>query len=279
MNERWDCLEDLKQFLEWQKLCGSTEWLVEDALQWERKFTRQEVTAPERNTGYSEAEELRSPSFAKPKPEPVVKTVEPRRRETRELSNTWANVLKNRPPTLEPADLSKEGGIKKIKEHHKKHCSHKKPCLIGGGRPNNPVLILEGHVDGLTLEGRTVLKSIREKVLNLEQNQIYWLPYPMREGCGLCPNLFQSTLQCISPKIVLIMGQSLKDKLNILPSPTQGTGTAEFGTEIQLSTVQWSIPGIWTYHPTRLADANTNIKMECMNHLATFKRLLKSNGI
>ena len=150
---------------------------------------------------------------------------------------------------------------------------------MGGGRPRNPVLILEGHEKGLSNQGKETLSIIRSKVLKLGQNQIYWLPYPINAGCGLCGNLFSATLECLNPKVVLIMGVELQHRIPMLVSEKSRTQQLELGAEIQLVTNKWTIPGVWTFHPNDLANAPQEIKQASMRHFTHFARLMRQKGI
>lgn len=273
MDNRWDCLEDVRQFLEWQKLCGTDVWMVENDQAWNPKKFVSKLPKAQFNKISERAVPQKQAHTIEPLRRKVVKeTARFEEKPTEALSGKWGKVIKKRAPKIDFTILNEQTGIKRIQAHQRTYCEERKPCSLGGGRPKNPVLILEGHPDGLSDQGKKVLSIIREEVLKLGQNQIYWLPYPMKPGCGLCSNLFAATLECISPKVVLVMGEGLKHRIPMSASERSVSPNIELGGEIQLVTNKWTIPGIWTYHPNDLANAPVEQKKEGMKHFELFVR-------
>ena len=324
VDSRWEILEELRHFLEWQKLCGTDVWLVEDEDAWKpEKFKASNITeiseisgisgisgisdtasssshhfsqtSQDRRKQKSSSNQHEQSRYLPPqviKEKSIEETAKVHTKPDEDLSGKWGLMLEKRPPKIDPTILDEQNGIKNIKNHQQKYCKAKNPCVLGGGRPRNPVLILEGHPEGLSTKGRETLSIIRSKVLNLQQNQIYWLPYPMNvgnnvgniektkdKGCGLCANLFSATLECISPKVVLVMGTDLKHRVPMSPAENSSDLELVLGSEIQLITSKGSIPGIWTFHPNDLADAPFDIKQASMRHLSLFSRLMRQKNI
>jgi hypothetical protein len=279
VDNRWDCLEDVRHFLEWQKMCGTDVWMVENDQAWNpARFVSQlpkaQFKKPESSTPQKQAKEM-EPLRRKV----VEETARIEEKPVESLGGGWGKVIKDRTPKIDFTILDEQSGIKRIQAHQRKYCEEQKPCALGGGRPKNPVLILEGHPDGLSDQGKKVLSIIRADVLKLAQNQIYWLPYPMKVGCGLCSNLFAAALECISPKVVLVMGEGLRHRLPMSASERSLSPNIEIGAEIQLVTNKWTIPGIWTQHPNDLAIASIEKKQEGMKHFSQFARLMRQKGV
>ena len=109
---------------------------------------------------------------------------------------------------------------------------------------------------------------------------MYWLPFPVKgtgaetspqkPSCSLCPHLFKASLECLSPQIVLIMGEDMQQKVSM----RDATGSAKMGVEMEIHTNKWTVPTLWTHHPTDMVG-DVHLKKECMTHLKTFKRMLR----
>jgi hypothetical protein len=273
LTEREELLIGLRSFLEWQKECGTSVWPVDDWSRWEGLLANVKRQRSNKKTSLTNEKSSRqslkqTKEIQKPKPSKL--------KPTENLGGQWGKLLDATPPSVDLTSLSNdENGLKKIKLHQKKHCSVEKPCSLGAGAPQNPVLLLEGHPQGLTEPAREMLGKIIEKVLCVSRSKLYWLPYPMKEGCGLCSNLFLATSECISPKVVLLMGRHLEGKVRM---SSYKKGAVQLGNRINLRTSKGDVPGVWTHHPTDLLE-NQNDKVECFGHLRDFVELMRRSGI
>jgi uracil-DNA glycosylase family 4 len=145
---------------------------------------------------------------------------------------------------------------------------------LGGGQFDCPVLIIEGHKEGLVPEALKMLRNMRENVLRIGQDQMRWLPYPIEEGCGLCVNLFSASLACATPKLVLIMGRELEGKIKM--KPYKANSIVKIGERVLIQTSRGEIPGLWTYHPTQMLQ-EPNLKVKCFSHLQDFSTMIRRN--
>ena len=101
--------------------------------------------------------------------------------------------------------------------------------------------------------------------------QMYWLPHLHgRTTCTVCPTLFKASLECLSPQIVLIMGEDMRQKVSM----RNASGQVQMGIEMEIHTNKWTVPALWTHHPTDMVG-DVRLKKECMTHLKTFKRMLR----
>ncbi len=290
---RKELLEDLKQWLEWQATCGGEVWPVEDISIWSQRLPK--IRNPRSTStalpGFLQRSTKPTPTKSKPsnpsgflqkgsaesdtKSEPIPK----KKRAKRQLGSAFTQFLEKRAPTIDISKLNEQTGLKAIKEHQRQHCSGAKKCAIGGGRPRNPVLVIEGHKSGLTASAKESLGKIMDNVLNIPRNKMYWLPYPVQQqktagDCNLCPHLFKASLECLAPQIVLIMGGELEQKIS-MRAPK---GPLQMGIEIEMQTNKWTLPALWTHHPADMIG-NTQLKRECMTHLKEFKRMLRKTSL
>ena len=90
----------------------------------------------------------------------------------RALAAAFTSFLQARPPSIDFAQLDEKTGLKTVKEHQRQHCGADKPCLIGGGRPANPVLVIEGHSRGLTQAAKESLGKIMDNVEHTEKQDV-----------------------------------------------------------------------------------------------------------
>ena len=275
MDERKELLADVRAFLEWQRDCGTEVWKVEDFSCWKVRPTSRPQTSESSAQMYA----LPSPTpnakqnlSQRPAEEPKPVSIE---KPTTPLQGKWGKVLDQVPQRFDLTSLSDDvEGLKKIKLHQNQHCNKTPSCSIGAGRAKNPVLILEGHPKGLTQDAKVMLGKMVDKVLKIERSQMFWLPYPMGSICGSCSNLFVPTLECISPKVVLLMGAQLEGKVTLSPYRKD---EVRFGNRVRLNLNKGSIPGVWTHHPTDLMN-NPNYKQERFSHLRLFVDIIRRYG-
>ena len=306
---RKELLEDLLQWLEWQASCGGEVLPVENIELWNQKLPkslrppsrgRRSSTNPQSGFLKSASNKIPSPlgrnraraqSKSQVDFEPRLnkelntelndglsspETVQPKTSRTskkpkRALAAAFTSFLQARPPSIDFSQLDEKTGLKTIKEHQRQYCSADKLCSIGGGRPGNPVLVIEGHSRGLTLEAKESLGKIMDNVLNIPRNKMYWLPYLLGPTkCHVCPTLFKASLECLSPQVVLIMGGDMQQKVSM----RNASGQIQMGIEMEIHTNKWTVPTLWTHHPTDMVG-DVRLKKECMTHLKTFKRMLR----
>ena len=315
---RKELLEDLLQWLEWQASCGGEVWPVENIALWNQRLpkTLKPPSRGRRSSTTAQSGFLKSASSEGPKPldrnrsraqsksqvdfKPRLneelnaelndgfnnqETVQPKTSRTakkpkRALAAAFTSFLQARPPSIDFSQIDEKTGLKTIKEPQRQHCSAEKACSIGGGRPGNPVLVIEGHCQGLTLAAKESLGKIMDNVLNIPRNKMYWLPYPIKSSdsqsgieqsrCSLCPHLFKASLECLSPQIVLVMGADMQQKMSM----RNDLGNVQMGIEMEVHTNKWTVPTLWTHHPTDMVG-DVRLKKECMTHLKTFKRMLR----
>lgn len=303
---RKELLDDLLQWLEWQAVCGGEVWPVEDISIWNQRLPkRRSGQGPGRRTsvrgkptflqntsdinqkqpqksGFLSRSNTKSESSMGSHNAPLSQsnTARSSKKPKRALASAFTSFLQKRPPSIDFSQLDEKTGLKTIKEHQRQHCNADKPCAIGGGRPANPLLVIEGHAQGLTQSARESLGKIMDNVLNIPRNKMYWLPYPVKgtadassiqkSRCSLCPHLFKASLECLSPQIVLIMGEDMQQKVSM----RDAAGSVKMGVEMDIHTNKWTVPTLWTHHPTDMVG-DVRLKKECMIHLKTFKRMLR----
>lgn len=285
MDERKILLEDVLQFLEWQKHCGADAWKVDDISIWERRLSaliqspnstfqkkmpqqiEPETSSSSRSTAKNPAKNSSDNPASNSKQEQV------------ELGGLWGQLLNDAPATIDFSLLNEGNGLKVIKNHQEKHCKHHKPCVFGRGRARNPILLIEGHPKGLTANAKESLGKILDNVLQINRTEMYWLPYPMTNSaqqgnCALCPNLFWATLECLNPKLILVMGEGLKEKIKLSIPEKSPLTEIMMGQEIQMETKKWTVPTVWTHHPTDMAQS-PSLKKGCVQHLLLFQKMMR----
>ncbi len=298
---RKELLEDLLQWLEWQASCGGEVWPVDNIAIWNQRLPKEHrpknashrggsrdvrpafLTSKQKGGKQKGDDSARSKKGALSSSQMHLKsnsnteeTVRPDTARTpkkpkRALAAAFTSFLQTRPPSIDFSLLDEKTGLKTIKEHQRRYCSTDPICSIGGGRPGNPVLVIEGHSMGLTQQSKESLGKIMDNVLNIPRNKMYWLPHLHgRTTCNVCPTLFKASLECLSPQIVLIMGGDMRQKVSM----RNASGHVQMGIEMEIHTNKWTVPALWTHHPTDMVG-DVRLKKECMIHLKTFKRMLR----
>ena len=145
-------------------------------------------------------------------------------------------------------------------------------CVPTRGNWNADVLLIEGHSRSLSAEGLEMLKNMREKVLLINANQFFWLPFPRGKGCGGCKAVFKAKLNSVQPKIVLWMGTELSQYLNF-----EGR-VPELGESGVLKMVHGNIPMFRSYHPMTLLE-DPSKKRVALEQLQQFHQLLLQRQI
>ena len=206
---RKELLGDLLQWLEWQAVCGGEVWPVEDIGVWNHRLPKTNRTKVARRgtpigskpaflqrssskrgdtagSGFLTRSSLSStPSDSEQTAPNQPSTAKSRKKPKRALASAFSSFLEARPPSIDFAQLDEKSGLNIIKEHQQKHCSSDTPCAIGGGKPTNPVLVIEGHAQGLTQAARESLGKIMDNVLKIPPTKMYWLPYPIKSSGAL----------------------------------------------------------------------------------------------
>ena len=114
-----------------------------------------------------------------------------------------------------------------------------------------------------------MLGLMRERVLMLPRERLFWLPVPQDGCCGYCSSYFMATIHAVQPKMVLLMGDRSIQSLQALSK----AGPVEMGKEIKLRLSYGEVPALWTLHPGYL-EMNPQSKGEAFKHLKTFKELM-----
>ena len=313
--EQKEALEDVLQLLDWYKSCGAEAWPVHDIQIWDQKLPNipasmgtnsvggnRGATKPsflQKNINMEPSKDSHATVAAIKETAIVEKTAKVTRKQTQvessaslfSLPGDWGMIENDAPVPIDFSILNEKDGLHKIKDHQRQYCKSHQPCSLGAGRPQVPVLIVEGHEKGLTAEAKVSLGKIVD-FLSIPRQQMYWLPFPLRASteqanggkltacagmCALCPNLFLATLECLTPKIVLVMGAAMEGNITML-SENNGQETPKIGDMIQMSTHKWTIPGLWTHHPTDMND-NIQLKSQGKKHLDNFKIALRRHNI
>jgi hypothetical protein len=263
----YDLISDLRHWLEWQQDCGAQDWTVEDWSEWTKVIKRQ--AAPQR-TPKRASKPVQSQGRGK---KDVAQAPPKNTQPPRELSNEWSSILNNARPTLDVERLAKgTDGFNSVRQYRNQNCNASTKCQLGLGNIQAPVLIIEGHSQPMTKAGFEMLAKMREHVLNLKKEQIFFLSHPTRfQGCA-CKSIFNGQLNVLSPKFILIMGSECVDDLfPVSKRPIMGN-------EGVLTIRGEEIPTLWTHHPNHLIQ-NGHEKRTVMRHLQNVRRTLLRRNI
>ena len=159
-------------------------------------------------------------------------------------------------------------GLEEVRAWSSSNCGPS-PCLLGAGRSNAPVMLLEAHPDGLGPPGLDMLGKMREHVLRLPRASLFWLPVPLGAGCGQCMNICEAQLRAVAPRAVLVMGDQVLTHAPFLHSPDR----VRRGELFTLSLPTSDVPALWTHHPRSLM-AEPRLKAEAMGDLQRFRSAL-----
>ena len=66
--------------------------------------------------------------------------------------------------------------------------------------------VIEGYRKHLDAAGFKMLSDMREHVLRLSKNNLYWIPLKRDLGCGHCDSMAMGQLNAIQPKAILVLG-------------------------------------------------------------------------
>jgi len=272
MDSREKIAADIRAWLEWQQHCGTDVWKVDDASVWDAclqkpihaaiqfpKFPQPKKPAPiEPSRAPLQTKKNETPSIPKePKKSPP-------------LPSCWQSVYENR-KSSDSLDYSRissgREGFKKVLEFRDQHCDPK-ICIRGAGRFDAEVVLVEGHAKQLDATGFKMLSDMRERVLRLSKNNLYWIPLKRDSVCTHCDSVAMGQLNAIQPKAVLILGFGPLALFNI-----RDRQSAESGLEFQLELNFSSVPAICTHHPMSLIEAPQD-KLSAHKALINFRGIL-----
>jgi hypothetical protein len=272
-DEKSELLADLRAWLEWQQSCGADLWMVEDWDAWTRPMSAPPPSAaaarpPRREAPVPLRQEKRPPPKTRRQERPQVK------RPPEALGGGWKRIMSQAPESFSADSVPKgRDGIERIKEFYSQNCVTK-ACRLGIGRAHADVVLVEGSVGGLKPAGFSMLSKMREHVLGLPRENLYWLPAPMEDGCGRCMEVFSAQLRALSPKALLLMGDGPVHALDF----QQTLHRPELGKELVVKGPDGDIPAVWTHHPNHLLE-NPHDKLAAMRHLEGLRDILVRLGI
>ena len=119
-----------------------------------------------------------------------------------------------------------------------------------------------------------MLSKMREHVLNLPKEKLFWLPVPVSDGCVQCMDIFTAQFKALSPKALLLMGEAPLSALVFEESLQR----PELGRELVVKAPHQDLPAVWTHHPTYLLDSPGE-KGAAMRHLKLLKEVLVRLGV
>jgi len=205
-----------------------------------------------------------------------------RSRPRQSLGGLWGSVLASKPQAFNPdAVQTGKSGLRECQRYWEEHCSEKKcesrehppwSVICGRGLPDAPVVLIEGHDERLGPRGLSMLSNMRENVMKIPKEKMYWLPVHKKTDCTLMESMTQGQFNALQPKAVLMMGRRPLDLFQV-----EGE-VVDLGSTLNMKTLNGSIPVICTHHPNALLK-KPELKREAFVHLQSFQRLLKRSGV
>lgn len=283
---------DIRAWLEWQQYCGTDVWKVDRIAAWDVRVN---------NTAPKHIPNIRPPKTSTPTQEPSTSTqkrlaptqepstpiqkvapkkleppkntkpsVVPSAKRNVDVPSWWQSIYENRQKS-ESFDFSRiptgGDGLQRAFAFRDKNCDTKM-CKWGVGRFDAEVVVIEGHQKHLDASGFKMLSDMREHVLRLSKNNLYWIPLKRDMGCGHCDSLAMGQLNAIKPKALLVFGFGPLELLNI-----RDQQTAESGLEFQVELNSSSVPAVCTHHPMSLIEDPRN-KLSAQKALIVFRGIL-----
>ncbi|MBM76318.1 MAG: hypothetical protein CMK59_13015 [Proteobacteria bacterium] len=304
-------LEHVANWLEYQSLCGASEWRVDElntytstlksSLSHQTRSSHSVLKRRQLNSVRTEKKEVSRSSrpvivnqgtkseidsksapvaFELNKDKQISKSSPEERSglQSQKLSGKWGAVSHRIHKGVESRDTfsylqvpSGPEGMKQIRDFHaQRECSN---CLLGRGSIKASVVLVEWHAEPMSFDAFGMLKNMRERVLNLSKDQLFWLPFPRGEDCGSCTQIFRAQLGVLSPKAVLLMGAMPISHLDFANS------VPEIGERVFLNHKGKQIPLVRTENPMsilQIRDSNQQNKMksEVLKHLRQFHSIL-----
>jgi hypothetical protein len=297
--EEW--LDHVASWLELQRLCGAEAWLMKDSSVWSSRLPQPQSSSPVASSSVVQRGERSSfPPTSSSKEVPLfAKRAEEQRRaasgaqeggalgaakksatplQERELGGSWGALGSrfeqgsgpNRPFSYLQISKGAEG-MRETHDYFKEH-GHT-GSSFGRGPLDASVVLIEWHTEPMNSEAFIMLKNMRERVLNLEKNQLFWLPFPRSENCNPCTQIFRAQLSCLSPKAVLLMGAM---PISYLTFVDQAPGVGE---RAALNQDGREIPLLRTENPMTIVrmenpEEQRHAKRAVLRHLQAFHALL-----
>ena len=296
-------LEHIAGWLEYQKVCGAAEWRVDDmstyasalnnrnieqlrknrtsepSKQIKRKTVQSLLKKEKKDPSTTDSLEINSPLQLQKKEHQ--NRVSPKEREdlqAQKLRGKWSAVSHRIHKGVEKRDSfsylqvsSGPEGMQQIRAHHSaKGCPN---CLLGRGALNASVVLIEWHSEAMNVDAFGMLKNMRERVLNLDKEQLFWLPFPRGEDCGSCTQLFRAQLGVLAPKAVLLMGSMPISHLDFV------SNVPEIGEQVFLNHKGKEIPLVRTENPMTILNIEdgaqrNEMKLTVLRHLRRFHSIL-----
>ena len=296
-------LEHIAGWLEYQNICGASEWRVDDMSSYtavlnNRPVTqlhRPQLTHERRRTLTSKKQDSTSlqskQDSAAPKKElnmslrsnkkQVESNISPKERQqlqSQKLGGKWSAVSHRIHKGAEKRDSfsylqvpTGPEGMQQIKQFHStRGCPN---CRLGRGSLNASVVLMEWHSETMSTEAFVMSKNMRERVLNLPKEQLFWLPFPRGEDCGACTQIFRAQVGVLNPQAVLLMGAMPISHLNFVSNPP------EIGEKALLNYKGKEIPLVHTENPMKILNIGdltqrNKLKVDVLKHLRHFHSIL-----
>ena len=273
MDSREEIAADIRAWLEWQQYCGTDVWKVDDISVWDACLHKKENTPVQIQRSHHPKKTLPkdrpSPPLRLEKIQPIPSSKEEPKNNV-PLPSWWQSVYENR-KKRSSLDYSRiptgVDGLKKVFEFRDQHCDSK-VCMWGAGRFDAEVVVMEGHRKNLNADGFKMLSDMREHVLRLSKNNLYWIPLKRDSVCVHCDSVALGQLNAIQPKAVLLLGFGSLELLNI-----RDRKPAESGLEFQIELNSSSVPAVCTHHPMSLIEDPHN-KFSAQEALIVFRGIL-----
>ena len=210
MDSREQIAADIRAWLEWQQYCGTDVWKVDNIAAWDmhepdRVLPRVRPNPPRPSQPIPKKEEPTkrvAPKAPELSPQPPVK------KNNVPLPSWWQSIYENRQKRAS-FDFSRiptgGDGLQRAFAFRDKNCDSKM-CKWGVGRFDAEVVVIEGHRKHLDSAGFKMLGDMRENVLRLSKNNLYWIPLKRSLGCGHCDSMAMGQLNAIQPKAILVLG-------------------------------------------------------------------------
>ena len=303
-------LEHIAGWLEYQKICGASEWRVDDMTSYTASLNNRPLTQFHRPNSVQEHRKSsmgqnQDPVSAKQTTESpsqriessskgteldfkktnnkktfqsTISSQERQELQSQKLGGKWSAVSHRIHKGAEKRDsfsyLQVSAGPEGMQQIRNFHSSQGCPnCSLGRGSLNAPVVLMEWHSEIMSTEAFVMLKNMRERVLNLPKEQLFWLPFPRGEDCGACSQIFRAQMGVLAPKAVLLMGAMPIRHLNFVSNPP------EVGEQAFLSHKGSEIPLVRTENPMKILNIQdlaqrNKLKVDVLKHLRHFHSIL-----
>ena len=287
-DSRENVAADIRAWLEWQKACGTDDWMVSNIAVWDSLLRVQPPQVPsQKNPPTQRIENIRpSVEFShkksetldtKPTSVPAKKhiPIDSKQNNLHNLRPWWKSVIERRTerPQFNLQQIPQgQDGIQRAFAFRDANC-RTEHCTWGIGRHDAPVVLLEGHTKPLAGAGLKMLSDMRANVLRLPKEKLYWIPMNRKMTCGHCDTMALAQLYAIQPKALLVFGL---EPLRILR--INDREAALQGKEIQVETNGRYIPAVCTIHPMQLVEEPRG-KVLALQALRTFRFLLNKLNI